>query len=140
LTSTAPADRVARRRLAAASLALAAGVLVAGCGVLGASEITVTARNDSDDEMVVQVMNGLSDDGGRHGDSHTVAPGGEEQLTLAVPGGDWTVTVNGARLLSTSDAGERRGELPVTLILPNPEDFALGPYWEAPTDWAQTAP
>lgn len=122
------------------TLALATGMLAAGCGLLGASQITVTARNESDQEMVVQVVSGQGDDAARHGDSHTVAPGGEEQLTLDVPGGDWTVTVNGARLLSTSDAGERRGELPVTLILPNPEDFAVGPYWQAPSDWAPTGP
>jgi hypothetical protein len=113
-------------------------VVVAGCGVIGASQITVTARNDSEQDMVVQVIGGLGDEAGPHGDSHTVAPGTQEQLTLDVPGGDWTVTVNGGRLVSTSDVGGRRGELPVTLILPDPDDFALGPYWEAPGGWANT--
>ncbi len=43
-------------------------------------------------------------------------------------------------LAVASDAGDRRGELPVTLILPNPEDFAVGPYWEAPTGRAEPGP
>jgi hypothetical protein len=115
-------------------------VLLGACGVLGSSQITVTARNESEQEMVVQVVSGFADEASPHGDSYTIAPGGEEQLTLAVPGGDWTVTVNGALLVGSSDAGSRRGELPVTLILPDPDDFALGPYWEAPQGWGITAP
>ena len=121
------------QRLATASGSVA--LLVAGCGMIGASTITVTARNDSEQDMVVQVISGLSDGGAAHGEPHSIAPGTEEQLTLDVPGGDWTVTVNGGRLVSTTDAGSRRGELPVTLVLPDPDDFAGGPYWEAPSDW-----
>lgn len=116
---------------------VAVPMLAVGCGLVGASQITVTARNDSEQDMVVHVIGGLGDESGAHGDPHTVAPGTEERLTLDVPGGDWTVTINGARLVSTSDAGNRRGELPVTLILPNPEDFAPGPFWEAPSDWVE---
>jgi len=36
-----------------------------------------------------------------------------------------------------SDAGNWRGELPVTLILPNPEDVAPSPFREAPSDWVE---
>ena len=126
--------------LLVAVLLVAVPVLVAGCGLVGASQITVTARNDNEQDMVVQVIGGLGGEAAPHGDPHTVPPGTEEQLTLDVPGGDWTVTANGARLVSTSDAGSRRGELPVTLILPDPVDFAGGPYWEAPSDWAGAAP
>jgi hypothetical protein len=115
-------------------------ILLGGCGVFGASEITLTARNESEQEMVVQVIGGLSEDAAQYGDAHVIAPGREEELTLAVPGGDWTVSVNGGMLVSTSDAGDRRGELPVTLVLPDPDDFALGPYWEAPSGWGITAP
>ena len=124
-------------RLSCSFVVVAVPMLVAGCAVVGASQITVTGRNDSEQDMVVQVIGGLGDEAAPHGDAHTVAPGSEELLTLDVPGGDWTVTVNGGRLVSTSDAGNRRGELPVTLILPNPEDFATGPYWEAPTEWIE---
>jgi hypothetical protein len=127
---------VVRRWTASAMLAF----LLGGCGILGASQITVSARNESEQEMVVQVIGGMSDDAARHGEAYTIAPGREEQLTLAVPGGDWTVTVNGAMLVSTSDAGDRRGELPVTLVLPDPDEFDLGPYWEAPQGWGITAP
>ena len=126
-------------RLWCSVLLVAVPVLVAGCVLVGASQITVTARNDSEQDMFVQVVGGLGDEAAPHGDPHTVPPGIEEQVTLDVPGGDWTVTVNGGRLVSTSDAGTRRGELPVTLILPDPEDFAAGPYW-APSDWAGAAP
>ncbi len=116
---------------------VALGMLImSGCSVIGASEISITARNDSEQEMVIGVISGVSEGDPQFGDQRIVAPGGEEQLTLGVPGGSWTVTVNGARLLNTSDAGSRRGELPVTVILPNAEDFAIGPYWESPPGWA----
>ena len=127
-------------RLWCSMLLVAVPVLVAGCGLIGASQITVTARNDNEQEMVVQVIGGLGGEAAPHGDPHAVRPGIEEQLTLDVPGGDWTVAVNGARLVSISDAGSRRGALPVMLILPDPVDFAGGPYWEAPSDWAGAAP
>lgn len=110
-------------------------VVGSACSSIGASEITITARNDSDNEMVVGVIAGDSDDSAPYGDSQTVAPGEEKVVTLGVPGGRWTVTVNGGRLVGTSDAGDRRGELPVTVILPDPEDFPIGPYWEAPVGW-----
>ena len=125
------ADSSARRHLREGALVLAA--VLAGCGFLGASEITVTARNDSDHPMVVQVI----DAGGEpSGPAHTVQPLEEREVELAVPGGDWTVTVNGARLMDSSDAGPRRGRIPVTLILPAPDDPIQGPRWQAPADWA----
>jgi hypothetical protein len=111
---------------------LVAATLV-GCGLVGAGEITVTARNDSDLPMVVQVI----DAGGEaHGPAHRVEPLEERDVELAVPGGDWTVTVNGARLIDSSDAAGRRGRLPVTLLLPAPDDPIQGPRWLAPVDWA----
>ena len=37
------------------------------------------------------------------------------------------MTVNGAQLLGSSDAAERRGRLPVTLIVPAIDDPIPGP-------------
>jgi len=113
------------------------GAALAGCGILGASEITVTARNDSDVAMVVQVVDA---NGAAHGPAHRLEPLEERELELAVPGGTWEVTVNGARLLGSSDAAGRTGRLPVTLIVPAPDSPVPGPYWEAPADWAGTGP
>jgi hypothetical protein len=121
-------------------LALLAAAALAGCSVLGASEITVEARNEGDRRMVVQVVEGAGGDGAAYGPEHTLEPLEERTVELAVPGGDWTVTVNGARLLGSSDAGGRRGRLPVTLIVPAIDDPIPGPYWQAPADWAQTGP
>jgi hypothetical protein len=118
-------------RAALISAALAA--LLVACGLVGAGEITVTARNDSDLPMVVQVIGA---GGEPHGQAHRLVPLEERDVELAVPGGDWTVTVNGARLVDSSDAAGRRGRLPVTLILPAPDDPIQGPRWEAPVDWA----
>lgn len=115
-------------------------VVLAGCSAFGASEITLEARNESDFPMVVQVVEGGGADGPAHGPAHTLEPLEERTLELAVPGGDWTVTVNGAGLLGRTDAGDRRGQLPVTLILPAPDDPIPGPYWEAPGGWAETGP
>jgi hypothetical protein len=123
-----------------AILTIAIALLVVGCGMVGASQITVNARNDSEQEMEVGVVAGMDDGAPRHGTPVTLAPGESRDVTLDVPGGDWTVTVNGLRLLSTSDVGSRRGTLPVTVVLPDPADFPAGPYWEAPSDWAETAP
>jgi hypothetical protein len=120
--------------------ALLAVVLLAGCSLFGASEITVEARNESDRRMVVQVVEGAGGDGGAYGPAHTLEPLEERTLELAVPGGGWTVTVNEARLIGSSDAADRRGRLPVTLIVPAIDDPIPGPYWEAPADWAQTGP
>ena len=110
--------------------------VMAGCSFLG-SEITITARNDSDIPMVVQVVDG---NGAPHGPAHTLAPLEERAVELAIPGGSWDVAVNGARLLTSSDAAGRSGRLPVTLILPAPDDPVGQPYWEAPSDWAGTGP
>ena len=118
---------MARLRLAAL-----AAVVLAGCAMFGA-EITVDARNEGDEVMVVQVVDG---NGAPHGPAHQLEPLEERSLELAVPGGTWEVTVNGARLLGSSDAAGRSGRLPVTLILPAPDHPAGGPYWEAPSDWA----
>ncbi len=112
----------------AASLAVAS----AGCAMFGA-EITVDARNDSDQVMVVQVVDAS---GAPHGPAHRLEPLEERAVELAVPGGTWDVAVNGARLLTSSDAAGRAGRLPVTLILPAPDDPIGEPYWEAPSDWA----
>ena len=114
--------------------------LVAGCAILGASDITVTARNDSDFPMVIQVIDGIGPEAEPFGPAHTIAPLEERDVELAVPGGDWTVTVNDGRLLGSSDAAGRRGRLPVTLILPAPDHPVGGPYWEAPGGWAETRP
>jgi hypothetical protein len=110
---------------------LLAGVL-AGCSFLGA-EITIDARNDSDHVMVVQVVDGNGDP---HGPAHRLEPLEERTVELAIPGGSWIVAVNGARLLTHTDAAGRTGRLPVTLILPAPDDPIGQPYWEAPSDWA----
>jgi hypothetical protein len=125
------------RRRSAGGLAGIALASIAGCGLLGGGQITVTARNATDQEMVVQVIDAAE---APYGESVTVSAGEERDVTVAVPGGDWTVSVNGARLLTSSDAGSRRGELPVTLVLPDPEEFAHGPFWEAPSDWAGAGP
>lgn len=107
---------------------------LSGCGALGAAEITVAARNDSDLPMIVQVVHG--DGAEPYGPAHRVEPLDERDIELAVPGDPWTVTVNGAHLLTDSDAGLRRGRLPVVLILPAPDDPIQGPRWQAPADWA----
>jgi hypothetical protein len=112
--------------------------IVAGCSIVGASEITLIARNDSDEPMVVQVIAGQSEGDPPHGEARTIPPGAKESVTLSVPGGSWTVTVNGGFVVGSSDAGDRRGELPITLILPDPAEFAHGPFWEAPGGWAAT--
>ena len=122
-----------------ASLVVVAAML-SGCAVLGASEITLDARNDSDLPMTVQVTDGIDPDANVVGPEHTLAPLEERTLELAVPGGSWTVTVNGARLMDSSDAAGRRGRLPVTLIMPAIDDPIPGPHWEAPADWAGAAP
>jgi hypothetical protein len=108
------------------------GLILAGCGLLG-SEIVVEAVNDSDQAMVVQVVDS---NGAPHGPAHRIEPLGGREVELAVPGGDWVVTVNGARLMDSSDAAGRRGRLPVTLILPAPDDPIQGPRWQAPEGWA----
>ena len=106
--------------------------MLSACGLLG-GEITVTARNDSGFPMVVQVVDG---NGAPHGPAHRLEPLEEREVELAVPGGTWDVAVNGARLLTSSDVAGRSGRLPVTLILPAPDDPVGQPYWEAPADWA----
>ena len=124
---------MARLRFAA----LLAPSLLAGCSVVGSGEITVDARNDSDEAMVVQVVNGNGD---AHGPAHRLEPLEQRELELAIPGGSWEVTVNGARLVGSSDAAGRTGRLPVTLIVPAPDDPIGQPYWEAPSDWAGLDP
>lgn len=119
-------------------LALLVAVTLSGCSLFGASEITLDARNDSDRRMVVQVVEGF--DGAAYGPEHSLDPLEERTLELAVPGGEWTVTVNGARLLGSSDAAGRTGRLPVTLIVPAIDDPIPGPHWEAPADWAGSGP
>jgi hypothetical protein len=115
--------------------------MLVSCAAIGASEITVVARNDSLEPMVVQVVDGVDQASAQpFGQAHTIPPGDWQELTLDVPGGQWTVTVNGAHLLSTSDTGPRRGVLPVTLVLPPEGHVVDGPYWEAPGDWAQVGP
>ena len=121
------------RRRPTITLLLALATLVAGCGMLGASEITLQARNDSDVPMTVQVVDAAGDPSGP---AHTVGPLEIRELELAVPGGDWTVTVNGARLVGSTDVGPRRGPIPVTLLLPAPDAPVQGPIWQAPADWA----
>jgi hypothetical protein len=110
---------------------LVASVL-AGCAIFGA-EITVDARNESDEVMVVQVVDG---NGAPHGPAHTLQPLDERELELAIPGGSWGVTVNGALLLGSTDAAGRTGRLPVTLIVPAPDDPIGQPHWEGPSEWA----
>ena len=114
-------------------LASVAGAVLGACGLVGGGEITVTARNDSDLPMVVQVVDAS---GEAHGPAHQLAPLEERDVELALPGGDWTVEINGARLLTASDAAGRRGRLPVTLIMPAPDDPIGVPHWQAPSDWA----
>ncbi len=121
-------------------LALVSALVLSACSMFGASEITVDARNDSDLPMTVQVTEGFDTDAKVFGPEHTLDPLEERTLELAVPGGDWTVTVNGARLMDSSDAAGRRGRLPVTLIVPAPDDPIPGPHWQAPSDWTQTGP
>jgi hypothetical protein len=120
--------------------ALIPAFMLSACSILGGSEITVEARNDSDLPMTVQVTEGFEPDANVFGPEHALEPLEERTLELAVPGGNWTITVNGARLMDSSDAAGRRGRLPVTLIVPAPDDPIPGPYWEAPADWAGTAP
>ena len=119
---------MARMRLAA----LLAACLLTACSLVGAAEITVDARNDSDQVMVVQVVDG---NGAPHGPAHTLESLEDRELELAVPGGTWEVTVNGARLLGSADAAGRTGRVPVTLILPAPDDPIQQPHWQAPSDW-----
>ncbi|MDQ4035488.1 MAG: hypothetical protein M3153_06105 [Chloroflexota bacterium] len=122
-------------RRAVAVSALVALVL-AGCSIVGASQITVATRNESDEPMVVRVIAGHDESAGVHGPTHTVPPATEGELTLGVPGGDWTVQVNGGMLLSTSDPHGRVGKLPVTLaVMPNGMVV-----WEAPSGWAEVGP
>jgi hypothetical protein len=113
-------------------MALGISVLIAACAFFG-GEITVTARNDSDVEMVIQVVDG---NGAAVGPAHRVLPLDGRDVELAIPGGAWDVAVNGHRLLTSSDAAGRTGRLPVTLILPAPDDPIGQPYWQAPSDWA----
>jgi len=105
--------------------------ILAGCSFVGASEITVEATNETDGPMTIQVVEGIGPDAVPYGPPQTLAGGEERSVELAVPGGDWAVTVNGGELLGSLDAGSRRGPLPVTLILENG-----GPLWRAPQDWA----
>ena len=81
--------------------------------------------------MVVRVIEGLEPDGSVHGESFTVEQSAAGPLTLQVPGGSWTVEVNGQRMISNSDTAGRVGELPVTLIVRG--DGLV--FWEAPSDW-----
>ena len=120
--------------------ALAVALAVGGCSIFGASEITVDARNDSDLPMTVQVIEGFGDDGAIFGPEHVLDPLEERALELAVPAGEWTVTVNGAQLVGSADAACRRGRMPVTLIVPAIDAPMPGPYWEAAGDWLQTGP
>ena len=113
-----------------------AAMAIAGCSVIGTSQITVATRNESDEPMVVRVIAGHDESAGVHGGTHTVPPASEGELTLAVPGGDWTVQVNGGMLLSTSDTHGRVGELPVTLVV-MPDGMVV---WEAPSDWVDVGP
>ena len=109
--------------------------ILAGCSFVGASEITVDATNETDGPMTIQVVEGIGPDAVPYGPPQTLAGGEERSVELAVPGGDWAVTVNGGELLGSLDAGSRRGRLPVTLILSDG-----GPQWQAPQDWAGIDP
>jgi hypothetical protein len=109
---------------------------IAGCGLVGA-EITVVARNEGREAMVIQVVDG---NGAPHGPAHRLAPGEEREVELAVPAGSWQVAVNGAGLVGSTDAAGRTGRLPVTLILPAPDAPFSRPIWESPSDWASTGP
>jgi hypothetical protein len=109
---------------------------LSGCGLVGA-EITVDARNDSNGGMRIQVVEGIGPDAVQpFGPPHILDPFEERTLELAVPGGDWTVTVNEQPVIDSSEVGIRRGRLPVTLIVPAPDDPIDQPYWEAPADSA----
>ena len=78
-------------------------------------------------------LQGLEPGGSVHGESFTVEPSAVGPLTLQVPGGSWTVEVNGQRRISDSDTAGRVGELPVTLIVR--ADGLV--FWEAPSDWVE---
>lgn len=108
-------------------------LVVAACSMMGAAEITVGAVNETNEPMVIQVVEGMGPGAPPYGPAHTVGPGQERSVELAVPGGQWAVTVNGGELVGSLDAGVRRGRLPVTLILSD-----AGPHWQAPADWAVT--
>jgi hypothetical protein len=69
------------------------------------------------------------------GPTHTLDPLEERPVELALPDGDWVVMVNEQRVFDSSDAAGRRGRLPVTLILPAPDDPVQGPRWQAPAEW-----
>lgn len=117
----------------------AATLFLAGCSFLGA-EVTVDARNDSDFEMRIQVVEGIGPQARPFGPPHVLEPLEERAVELAVPGGEWMVTVDGARTFDSTDAAGRTGRLPVTLILPAPDDPIGQPHWRAPADWAGTGP
>ena len=85
--------------------------------------------------MTIQAVEGIGPDAVPYGSPQTLAGGEERSVELAVPGGDWAVTVNGGEQLGSLDAGSRRGRLPVTVILSN-----SGPQWQAPQDWAGIDP
>ena len=117
--------------------ALVTALVLSACSVFGGSEITIDARNDSDLPISVQVIGA---DDNVFGPEHIVDPRDERTLELAVPGGDWTVTLDGARMMDSSDAAGRRGRLPVTILMPAADDPIPGPHWQAPVDWAGSAP
>ena len=108
-------------------------LLLAGCGLVGAGEITVDARNGSDFPMRVQVVGA---NGEPHGPAHTLDPLEERSLELAVPSGTWSIQVNGQQLMDSSDAAGRLGRLPVTLVAAAPDEPGPDLYWQAPVDWA----
>ena len=114
-------------------LVVAAPMILSGCSALGAGEITVDAVNESDEPMIIEVVEGVGPDAVAYSTEHVVGPGEERSVELAVPGGSWVVTVNGGHLLGDVDAGLRRGRLPVTLIL-SPDGR---PNWQAPQGWAE---
>jgi hypothetical protein len=110
--------------------------VVAGCGVLNASEISVDVVNESDRAAIVQVVQGSGPDAVPYGLAHRVEATQERPVELAVPGGEWTVTLNGLHLMDSSDAGSRRGRLPVTLRVTR----GGGVHWSAPNGWAGSNP
>jgi hypothetical protein len=112
---------------------VATALFVAGCGPLGA-EITVDARNEGDLVMRIQVVEGVGVDGRPFGPNHFVDPLEERPVELAVPGGAWEVLVNEQRVFGSVDVAGRTGRLPVTLIVPAPDDPNQDPRWEAPSD------
>ncbi len=118
-----------RGKFVVAAELLAASTL-AGCAMFGA-EITVDARNDSDEVMVIQVIDG---NGAPHGPAQRLEPLEERSVELAVPGGTWDVTVNGVLLLTSSEAAGWMGRVPGTLVLPAPDDPIDVPHWLAPSD------